>query len=419
MRLIACLLLLIVSVTNPEPRYFQYERTILGAPSAAAQACVALDADIFAHASRGLADLRLYRDRREVPYMVRLSSPFALAASPVSPLNLGIQGKQTVFDAVMPEGRYSDIDLDVVGQDFLATVTVSGSRMRTGVGETQLGAYTIFDLTRQKLGRSTILHLPESDLRYLHFGVVGPVPPESITGLTVEREPDSLPSYQAVTRPLQASQKNRSTVFEVTIPAHVPVERLVFVPGSEPATFSRDVRIVVQPIEAMPMNDDAGPPPEPSIIDGNLLRLHSTQDGHRIDEERLAIDTPVADFDIPSRWTISVQNGDDAPITNASLKLEMIERKLCFEAIGNAGYTLYYGDAALSTPIYDYSVSFIPAANPVQVTAAPEQRNSLYEPRPDQRPFTDRHPALLWSTLIAVLMLLGGIALRSSTQPSG
>ena len=107
----------------------------------------------------------------------------------IVPLNLGQRGGQTVFDAAMPEANYSDIQLAVTGQNFIATVTVSGSQAESGSRETKLGAYTIFDLTRQKLGRSTVLHLPESDFRYLHFRIAGPLAPESINGLSVMRLP--------------------------------------------------------------------------------------------------------------------------------------------------------------------------------------------------------------------------------------
>ena len=77
----------------------------------------------------------------------------------------------------------------MTAHDFIATVVVSGSQTETGSAETKLGTYTIFDLTRQKLGRSTVLHLPESDFRYLHFRVVGPISPDNIAGLSVERLP--------------------------------------------------------------------------------------------------------------------------------------------------------------------------------------------------------------------------------------
>jgi len=47
-------------------------------------------------------------------------------------------------------------------------------------------------------------------------------------------------------------------------------------------------------------------------------------------------------------------------------------------------------------------------------TAGPEKSNAAYEPRPDERPLTERHPALLWAAaLVAVIALLGGIVLRS------
>jgi hypothetical protein len=417
MRLLACLLLLVVPGITPEPRHFEYERTLFGIPSVASQACLPLDVDIFAHAARNLADVRLYHDGSEVPYVIRLVAPVAVTGAPLSLLNLGLQKKLTVFDAAMPDGNYSDVDLNVAAHDFIATVTVAGSN-RQGAAGTSLGSSTIFDLTRQRLGRSTVLHLPESNFRYLHFEVAGPVTPPDITGLTVERQPDSAPSYKTVAQSLQPSQKDRSTIFETTVPAHVPVDRLVFVPGAEPVMFSRDVRITVQPDGTKPLRDDIEAPPTPSIFNGNLLRVHSTEEGHRLDEERLVIDASAIELDTPARWTISIANGDDRPIDNVSVNLEMVERDLCFEAAGSGRYTLFYGDAALATPLYDYSVLFKPTSDTSHPTAAAEQRNPIYESRPDQRPFTDRHPALLWSALIAVILVLGAVALRSTTRPA-
>lgn len=185
--------------------------------------------------------------------------------------------------------------------------------------------------------------------------------------------------------------------------------------------FSRDVQVEVQPTVSKPISDDSEPPPSPVIATGNLLRLHSTEDGHRIDEDRLAIDAPKVEFDTPSQWTISVENGDDTPL-NTAIRLEMLERDLCFEAVGKAHYTLFYGDLSLSTPIYDYSALFSRQTDAAQANEGPEQRNPLYQGRPDLRPFTEKHPALLWTALVTVIALLGGIAVRSfrtdrSTRP--
>jgi hypothetical protein len=75
---------------------------------------------------------------------------------------------------------------------------------------------------------------------------------------------------------------------------------------------------------------------------------------------------------------------------------------------------LYYGDAALAAPSYDYAKLFTLQANASRITASPEEPNPAYQPRPDSRPFTEKHPALLWVTLAAVIALLGAVALRSA-----
>ena len=88
--------------------------------------------NVFNHAAAGLSDLRLYRDGTETPYVIRTAAPEEGAQKTISLLNLGVRGGQAVFDAELPEGKYSDLELAVTGQDFIATVAVSGSRAPDG-----------------------------------------------------------------------------------------------------------------------------------------------------------------------------------------------------------------------------------------------------------------------------------------------
>jgi hypothetical protein len=136
------------------------------------------------------------------------------------------------------------------------------------------------------------------------------------------------------------------------------------------------------------------------------------QDGHRLDDEHLALDAPVAVFDAPAKWVVSIDNGDDAPIILRSVGLEMLRRQLCFDSMPGARYRLYYGDPSLTSPHYDYATLFVPRANAARVSAGPQQQNPDYRSRPDTRPFTERHPALLWLALVLVIAVLAGIALR-------
>ena len=317
----------------------------------------------------------------------------------------------------MPEGTYSDVTLDIAAQNFLATVTVRGSHAQVGPdlhgNETKLGSYTIFDLTNQKLGRSTTLHLPESDFRYLHFSIAGPLTPENMTGLSVERLPASEPKYLTVAASSRMKMQGHVSVIELTVPAHVPVDRLVFSPAAEPITFTRDVTVSVSPVVRTIPATDVEPALE-AKSSANLLRLHREEDGHRIDEERLTVEAPAHHFDGATKWTIEIENGSDLPLKMQSVRLEMLERTLCFQASANARYALFYGDPALAAPHYDYAALFAPQPNALQLSAGAEAHNPDYHPRPDDRPFTERHPALLWAALFAVIGLLSSIALRSS-----
>ena len=220
MKLLAALALFFLAAPAPEIRYFQFERPVAMPAQASGQTCAVLDPSVFAHASAGLADLRLYQGTAETPYVVHSDVAVLPADQKISPINLGKTGGQTVFDAEMPDGTYSDIQLEVSGHDFLATVTVSGSQAEAGGPRTKLGSFTIFDLTRQRLGRSTVLHLPESDFHYLHFQIAGPIAPENVTGLSVTRQPKSQPKYVTVAETAKSTTKDRNSVFEFNVPAH-------------------------------------------------------------------------------------------------------------------------------------------------------------------------------------------------------
>jgi Protein of unknown function (DUF3999) len=411
MRWAAALALVVATVPAPEMRYFHFERPIERTAQSAGQTCLVVDPQVFGHAAAQLSDLRVYADTTETPFVLRVEVPEASGDETVALLNLGKNGDQTVFDAEMPQGRYSDLQLKIAGQNFLATVGVTGSQNQTGGARTRLGSFTIFDLTQQRLGRSTVLHLPESDFRFLHFRIAGPIGPRDVTGLTVTRAATTRPNFVLVAATGTALLRGRDLVFTMDTFGS-PVDRVVFLPGAKPANFSRDVEISVAPLSPH-RGDETMEPVQPATATGNVLRVHSVEDGHRIDEEHLAVDAPQVFFDEPARWTITIENHDDAPIEIASVRLEMLERRLCFDATAGAAYTLYYGDSALAAPQYDYARLFAAAQDPAMATLGAEMANPAYQPRPDERPFTEKHPELLWAALIVVIALLGAVAFRS------
>ena len=410
--------LLALAAATPNVKYFRYERAVeVPGGGGARQTCAVLDEGIYAHAAPGLGDVRLYRengaDAQETPYAMREAAPMEQQQKEIAPLNLGHKGAHTTFEAQMPAGRYSDVELDIPAKDFIASVAVTGADTESGREGTELGLFTIFDLSGQKLGRSTVLHLPESDLKYLYFRIDGPVKPEDVHGLTVERVPVKR-QYVTVADTNQVTQKGKATVATFQVPAHVPVERVEFVVGAEPANFSREVTVQARAVPSRKANTDQEPP-QPVASSGNLLRLHTTREGQKIDEEDLAVGAPWMDSgDAESTWTVTVDNGDDTPLAITDVRLEMAERRLCFDAAAGTTYRLLYGDAALAAPQYDYAKLFAPDANAGVAGLGAEKANPEFEVRPDERAFTERHPGLLWVALVGVVLVLGVVAVRTA-----
>jgi len=381
MNSIAALLLFFAAAPSPEIRYFRYNRPVQNTSPQPAQSCLIVDAGLFAHSAPALADLRLYRDRTETPYLIQTSAPVIASGQTLPLLNLGTREGQTVFDAAMPTGSFSDLQLRITGQDFIATIIVTGAQSQSAKA-TSIGSYTIFDLTRQKLGRSTILHLPTSDFRFLHFRIAGPIHPESVTGLSVSRPPASKPQYVVVAESFQINVKDRSSIVEFTIPARVPIDRIEIVPATAPANFSRAVHVAATPNVQKSATESLEPPRSSSSY-GNILRVHTVQNGHHIDEESLALDPPRTYSDSETKWTVTIDNGDDVPLKPASIRLLMLQRELCFDAAPGASWTIYYGDPALTSPRYDYAALFAPQPDAARSAAGPEQANPEYQPRPD------------------------------------
>jgi hypothetical protein len=405
-------LLVLLFIAQADQRYFHYTRQ-LQPPSQqkVPQTCAVLDPAIYAHAAPQLADLRLYHDAHEVPYVIADNLSTTEAYPKNEPLNLGLRNGKTVFDVKMPGGPYADVwlNIDPEVQNFVLSVDVSGKENLNGTDATQLGSYTIFDLTQQKLGRSTVLHLPPSTFAYLHFSIEGSLRPEAVKSLTYATATVASPQTVVVAETSRITQSGRTSVINFDVPANVPVDSIVFIPSVSSGNFHRQVEVEV---ESAADKQSGNSPSNGSNFD--ILRYHGVRNGKRIDEEQL--NEGVSSRPGATHWTVTIQNGDDPPVALDSVKLEMFAHRLCFDATAGTAYSLYYGDQALTAPQYDYASLFHADKEAAQATFGPAQTNPQFTPRPDDRPFTERHPALLWIALVVAVVVLGSIALKTAKQ---
>jgi len=397
-------------------QYSRYQRTI-ALHDGAGQTCVIIDAQVFPHAAASLKDLRLYQNGHELPYAITLSEPVQPDGDAARVLNLGERGHTIVFDLQMPSRPYTDVDLDLAGQDYLATATVTGLDSLRSPNATHLGEFTLFDLTSQHLSRSTTLHLQESSFPYLHVVLTAsPVPgtrsftasPAMVKGATVPPSREAQSLYTVAAHTASVVQQGRQTIATFMLPERVPVERVSFdLAPSFKANFSRDVRISDHP--------EGTPESAAETITGTILRVHLTQAGREIRQQQLSVPATLgANMQGGASVKVAIDNGDDPPLPITAVRLEMRQRKLCFSAPSAQPVTLFYGDTGLTAPQYDYARLFSATAGTRSAQLEPEQLNPTYRPRPDTRALTERYPDILWIALLAVICILAVVALRSA-----
>ncbi len=92
-------------------------------------------------------------------------------------------------------------------------------------------------------------------------------------------------------------------------------------------------------------------------------------------------------------------------------------RFVLFHPTPNRFYRLIYGNARATAPQYDLArtLQIPPVEAMIHSSLGAEEVTSNYA---DPRPFTERHPNLLWIALGLAVVLLGWAALRAFRAPA-
>ena len=116
---------------------------------------------------------------------------------------------------------------------------------------------------------------------------------------------------------------------------------------------------------------------------------------------------------------VDILNGDDRPLAHVALKLFATPRLLLFRPQPGERYTLVYGNERASAPEYDLRHTLAagpPGSQYPRAGVGPEEVNTGYR---DPRPFTERHPEVLWTALGVAVLLIGLTALKTLREPAG
>ncbi|HEY6349139.1 MAG TPA: DUF3999 family protein [Candidatus Angelobacter sp.] len=395
MRILFKLLAVTVFASASIP-YFKYFREVQGG-SADHQQYVVIDETIWQHALPDLADLRLYAGQTEVPYALTIErGSFETEEKEVRVLQTAkIAGKTQFFLDMAGFAEYDRIELRLRARNFVAKVQIDGQDDLHGSHWATLGNGIIYDLSDDSLGSNTILRLPLTIYKYLRVTIDGPVKPSDVDSAWARIRDEEKEAWRTVAQEPRQEQQGKDTVFTFSLPKNIPVERLEFSIDAAQPNFRREAEL--QSDKKVPFGA------------GEITRVHMVRHGQKIDFEQDYVDLGGSS---PEVLKVIVHNGDDPPLKISSVRLKQYQRRIYFNSSSQPH--LYYGDEKLdSAPVYDYAKLFQKDAKATEVQFGQEQSNTAFTGRPDERPWSEKHPAVLWIAIIAAVLILGAVALRS------
>lgn len=392
------LLFLIGDAPSPPEQAVAYFSNVRGVQIAepARQNFFVVDEELWNHSRPDLGDLRLYDGDSPVQYS--LSEQRAGVSSEeveAKILNLGTVSGHTEFDLdAQGIAEYDRIRLRLDAHDFVATASVSGGDAPGKATAVSLTPSTLYDFSKEQLGSNSQLKLPASSFRYLHVKLSPGIRPEQLKGALISNLREQQASWTKVGSCGAPQQKGRLSVISCNVPPRVPLNRISIQIDPHQVNFRRIVTI----------EDAQGV----QVSSGEITRVRVNRAGTVVTNEEMAVNTSGNG---PS-LTINVDNGDNPPLDITAVQPLMLERRVYFDPQGKTTLKLYYGDDKLSAPVYDYARFFHRDDSPAQAQLDPGARNPQYTARPDQRPWSERHNAILWTAMLIAVLALAIVALR-------
>jgi hypothetical protein len=402
MRSASCLFALIVvlgaaSAAGPSIAYFTNVRDV-GISQSEQQNYFVVDEEVWARARPDLADMRIYDGETQVQYA--LSEQHGGTSSHEESariLNLGSVAGRTEFDLDMAEiGEYDRIRLQLDAKDFVVTASLSGNNQLGAKGTTQLPPATLYDFTREELGSNPVLRVPTSSFRYLHVKLSSGISPAQVKGASVYNLQETKALWTIVGSCGTPSQVAGTTLIICNSPVRVPVERVRFRVDPKQVNFRR----------AVVLSDSSD---RQYGTGGEITRVRMNRSGNTVVSEEM--DVPIGG-ESSGRVRVTVDNGDNPPLLISGVELLSVERRVYFDPQGKSLLKVYYGDDKLGAPIYDYARFFKADPAAARAELGPGTHNEAYRGRPDDRPWSERHKAVLWLAMLLAVIVLAALAIR-------
>ena len=364
-------------------------------------AVVKLDREVYMGADSGLSDLRVVRDGSEVPFelgSLKQGGDDVTRSEKLLDMSV-VDGSNLQFTVHVPFTQKDRIQLDVTEQNFRQRVSIEGSNDNVHWAMLRADG-AIFDFTKDGRQFSSLdVRFPLSTKPFLRITVFGWKKISAVTGASVDRElrwPELRETLATIAPRVAEDSETKATVATVDLGvAGLPIDRIVL--SVKSAQFQR----------AASVEDSANGRDWSNLAQGVIARLPGTD----FTEESLALTVP----ETHRRYIrVRIFNRDDQPLQLGPIQFEGLIRHIKFLAPLPGSYWLYYGENDVRSPQYDLPALLARTAYAEKNwTLGSAEPNPAYHPPPTpKKPWSEQHPAILYTVLGGAVLALGVATLR-------
>jgi hypothetical protein len=358
--------------------------------------------EIYLRAQLSLEDLRVIDGQgNEVPY-----TTFVLdGAKKTEDLAASVHERsftpggytQTVIEINGNAPFHNSLEIETPEQNFIEWASVEASDDARVWRIVQERA-PIFRFTKEGRDGTRVIHYSENNARYLRVRILDGKNQFPVAGVVVLHEtsgPQERVPLEAQATP-DAKSPARQTIWTADLGGRgAPVTEVHF--EVAPMEFVRCVNLSA--------SDDKKE--WSTFASGQIYRFHQR------DKVQEQLTVPIAYGRAGHRyWRVAVENGNDAPLANASVRLYTTPRHVVFEQQPGKSYSLLYGQERVQAADYDFGRRVDGAQQRAAIPGnlGAEEVNTAWV---DPRPWTETHEVFLWSVLLIAVIVIGFTAIQS------
>ena len=363
----------------------------------------ALPIAVYGAAQVDFGDIRVIDGSgQEVPFVIASPGPTHTQVTTAAKLfDTGFvprQYTQAVADVGESATLHNLLTLEIPAdeRDFFEWVSVEASDDRHTWRIVRERA-PVFRFQSEGLPGQQTVTFPQTASRWLRIRVLDGQKPFPLEGVMVSRDVETIISREPLNAPvtLNPQSPEHKSLWDADAGVKgVPVSLVSFT--ATQGAFHRPVMVST--------SDDGVTFTE--VAQGDIYR----DSGY----EHLGVEVPAGRG---RYWRVTVFNRNDAPIDGLRVGLMITPLYVVFRQVPGRDYFLLYGNTRATAPQYDFATLTTreqeSAASVVSV--GPESKNTAYQ---SPEPWTERHGWLLWAALLAAVVVVGVLAIRSM-RPAG